>query len=81
MKHRNDGYGRTDKRSETDFPPAIPAATIILLRQLEDQPQVLMLHKNLEIDFGGLWVFPGGRIETEDFDESCLLYTSDAADE
>lgn len=70
MKHRNDGYGSTEKQAQADFPPAIPAATVILLRQRQNEPQVLMLHKNLEIDFGGLWVFPGGRIDAEDSDES-----------
>ncbi len=70
MKHRNDGYSSTEKQSGEDHPPAIPAATVILLRQHEGQPQVLMLHKNLDIDFGGLWVFPGGRIDDEDFDHT-----------
>lgn len=67
MKHPNDGYGSTEKQEASEFPPAIPAATVILLRQHNNQPEVLMLHKNLEIDFGGLWVFPGGRIDEEDY--------------
>ena len=70
MKHRNDAYADTEKGSEENFPPAIPAATVILLRQIEGQPQVLMLQKTPEIDFGGLWVFPGGRIDDEDFEKS-----------
>ena len=69
MKHRNDTYGVTEKKSNTVFPPAIPAATVILLRQTKEKLQVLMLHKNPGVDFGGLWVFPGGRIDDEDFDE------------
>ena len=63
MKHATNGYGSTEKQVSSDFPPAIPAATVILLRENNGQPEVLMLHKNQEIDFGGLWVFPGGRIE------------------
>lgn len=51
----------------------IPAATVIPLR---DTPQpdgstaleVLMLRKNSKIAFGGMWVFPGGRIDPEDDD-------------
>lgn len=51
----------------------IPAATVIPLR---DTPQpgggtaleVLMLRKNSKIAFGGMWVFPGGRVDPEDDD-------------
>lgn len=50
----------------------IPAATVIPLR---DAPQpdgstaleVLMLRKNSKLAFGGMWVFPGGRIDPEDW--------------
>ena len=67
MKHRNDGYSDDfSRQSEEDHPPAIPAATVVLLRERETGAEVLMLHKNPEIDFGGLWVFPGGRIEEEE---------------
>lgn len=49
--------------------PAIPAATVVLLR---DEPgrglQTLMLHRSSRGAFGGLWVFPGGRVEDEDRD-------------
>ena len=67
MKHPNDGYGTVERQESSDFPPAIPAATVVLLRQNHGEPEVLMLHKNQDIDFGGLWVFPGGRIDNEDF--------------
>lgn len=67
MKHRNDSYGDTDPQSDEEFPPAIPAATVVLLRQHADELQLLMLHKTTEIDFGGMWVFPGGRIDDEDY--------------
>ena len=67
MKHRNDTYGNTDAVTDSEFPPAIPAATVILLRQHDEEMQVLMLHKTDEIDFGGMWVFPGGRIDKEDY--------------
>jgi 8-oxo-dGTP pyrophosphatase MutT (NUDIX family) len=48
----------------TDTPP-IPAATILLLRDAPEL-EVLMLHKSSQIAFGGMWVFPGGRIDAED---------------
>lgn len=50
----------------------IPAATVIPLRDaLQDDGgtalEVLMLRKNSKLAFGGMWVFPGGRIDPEDW--------------
>ncbi len=68
-QHRNDMYGNIDARSEDDagVEPTIPAATVILLRDGEQGVEVLMLRKNSKITFGGMWVFPGGKIDAEDF--------------
>lgn len=46
----------------------IPAATVIPLRDADDGVEVLMLRKNSKLAFGGMWVFPGGRIDPEDDD-------------
>ncbi|MDA1075465.1 MAG: NUDIX hydrolase, partial [Proteobacteria bacterium] len=66
--HRNDMYGKIDARSEADEGVAapIPAATVVLLRDGDSGVEVLMLRKNSKITFGGMWVFPGGRIDDED---------------
>ena len=48
--------------------PAIPAATVVVLRNGPDGPESLMLRKNSRIAFGGMWVFPGGRIDDGDHD-------------
>ena len=48
--------------------PAIPAATVILLRDSEAGVETLMLRRNSKIAFGGMWVFPGGRVEEGDDD-------------
>ena len=45
---------------------AIPAATVIPLRDTDTGPEVLMLRKNSKLAFGGMWVFPGGRIDDDD---------------
>lgn len=63
-RHRNDIYGE-NLEAVGDASPAIPAATVVLLRDTSG-PQVLMLHKTSKIAFGGMWVFPGGRIDAED---------------
>ena len=44
----------------------MPAATVILLRDTDAGPETLMLRKNSKIAFGGMWVFPGGRVDDED---------------
>ncbi len=64
MKHRNDIYGDIDQREGGSR--AIPAATVVLLR---DAPglEVLMLHKSSKVGFGGMWVFPGGRVDADDY--------------
>jgi len=46
--------------------PAIPAATVILLRDSPAGIETLMLRRNSKIAFGGMWVFPGGRVEESD---------------
>ena len=51
-------------------PPAIPAATLILLREFPDQPpQVLMVERSPAMTFApGAAVFPGGRVDPADVD-------------
>jgi 8-oxo-dGTP pyrophosphatase MutT (NUDIX family) len=48
-------------------PDAVPAATVVVLRDVDDGPEVLMLQRDQGLSFaGGMWVFPGGRIDPED---------------
>jgi len=67
VKHRNDIYG-DDVAVREGGNPAIPAATVVLLRDTHEL-EVLMLHKTSSIAFGGMWVFPGGRVDPEDYPE------------
>ena len=46
--------------------PAIPAATVVLARDGADELEVLMLHRTSTVAFGGMWVFPGGRVDDAD---------------
>ncbi len=46
--------------------PAIPAATVVLVRDGDDGLEVLMLHRVSQVAFGGMWVFPGGRVDDGD---------------
>lgn len=65
-RHRNDIYGENPAAHDTQA-PAIPAATVVLLRDHAQRLEVLMLHKASQIAFGGMWVFPGGRIDAADY--------------
>ncbi len=49
-----------------DENPAIPAATVVLVRDGVDGIEVLMLHRVSKVAFGGMWVFPGGRVDDGD---------------
>ena len=63
-KHKNDIY--EDNQSEGgNESTVIAAATVLLLRERE-QLEVLMLQKTSKIEFGGMWVFRGGKIDSED---------------
>ncbi len=48
-------------------PDAIPAATVVVLRDSVTGVEVLMLHRDRDLSFaGGMWVFPGGRVDPGD---------------
>jgi 8-oxo-dGTP pyrophosphatase MutT (NUDIX family) len=50
--------------------PAIPAATVILLRDRASGLETLMVRRSTRLQFGGMWVFPGGRIDPDDYPAS-----------
>ncbi len=48
-------------------PDAIPAATVVPIRDGADGLEVLMVLRRRQLaDFGGSWVFPGGRLDPAD---------------
>lgn len=48
-------------------PDAVPASTVVVLRDATDGPEVLMLRRDRALSFaGGMWVFPGGRVDAAD---------------
>lgn len=66
MSSPGDDFGRRIAAGKGDASVIVPAATVILLRDTETGPETLMLRKNSKIAFGGMWVFPGGRVDDED---------------
>ncbi len=58
---------------EKPIPPAIPAATIMLLRDGEQGLEVFMVVRHHQIDFAsGALVFPGGKVDAQDTEPSVL---------
>ena len=53
--------------------PVTAAATVVILRDHAGELEVLMLRRGAEAAFaGGLWVFPGGKIDAEDHGEGVV---------
>ncbi len=49
--------------------PAFPSATVVLVRGAESALEVLMVRRSRDVrHMGGMWVFPGGRIDPDDGD-------------
>ena len=47
---------------------AAPAATVVLVRDGDDGLEVLLARRSSKLAFhGGAWVFPGGRIDPDDY--------------
>ena len=57
-----------------------PAATVVLVRETADDIEVLMMRRGERLAFlGGLWVFPGGRVEAVDRSPEALAVIPDQA--
>ena len=69
-QRRFDAWERLHRNGETS--ELIPAATVVVMRDGDRGLESLMLRKNSKVAFGGMWVFPGGRIDEEDtaFDQN-----------
>lgn len=46
--------------------PAIPGATVVPLRDGPTGLEVLLVKRAAAVDYGGMWAFPGGRVEHDD---------------
>ena len=77
--YRKDILGDLDQHTDSVY-PLIPAATVVLLRTQNGAVEVLMLQKNMGIAFGGMWVFPGGKIDAADYpDDNDMLSAASTA--
>ena len=71
---------------QTSFVPAAEAdvrraATVMLLRDTPAGPAVFMMKRTSRIDFGGLHVFPGGKVNPEDAHGEMAAHCAGLSDE
>jgi len=59
--------------NSTPDTPIIPSATVLLVKDIEDDFEIFMVTRHQKIKFaGGALVFPGGKLDPEDSDEALL---------
>ena len=52
-----------------------PAASVLLIRDNNQRIEVFMIKRSMKTNFGGVWVFPGGKIDNEDISNNYLKYS------
>ena len=52
-----------------ELPAAVPAATVVVIRDGDAGIETLMLRRSGHGAFAGHWVFPGGKVDDDDRDE------------
>ena len=58
-----------------------PAATVLLVRDCDDELEVLMVKRSKRPPFGNLYVFPGGKIDESDKDPNITNFCNGLNDE
>lgn len=68
-------------RSLSDIPVARPSSTVVLVRETDAVPELLMMRRHERASFGGAFAFPGGVLEPADHDvaEYCDGVTAEEA--
>ncbi|MGR8947664.1 MAG: NUDIX hydrolase [Gammaproteobacteria bacterium] len=57
----------TKSTDRKQIAPPLPSASVIFVRDIDEQIEVLLVQRNAKIKFhGGAWVFPGGKVDDED---------------
>jgi len=52
--------------SNSDSIPALPSATIVLVREAESEPEILMVRRRAGDAFGDSYAFPGGVVDADE---------------
>ena len=57
-----------------------PAASVLLIRDTNQRIEVFMIKRSMKTNFGGVWVFPGGKIDNEDISNNNSKYSPNLDD-
>ena len=63
----------TDNKNYQKVPT--PAASVLLIRDADKKIEVFMIKRSMKTNFGGAWVFPGGKIDHEDVSNDYQKYS------
>ena len=71
------------QKADPNAPPADPkpAATVLLVRASNENIEVFMIKRNAKTNFGGAWVFPGGKLDPVDEEIEINSFCSGLTDE
>ncbi len=58
-----------------DIEPVHPAATVVLVRDASEGLEALLVQRSKAVQhMGGMWVFPGGKVDSQDYPEDGDAY-------
>ena len=65
------------QEADPSLPPSEPkpAATVLLVRTIEEAVEVFMIQRSIKTNFGGAWVFPGGKLDEYDLKDELIRQT------
>ena len=71
------------QKADPNLPAAEPrpAATVLLVRSPSEAIEVFMIKRNAKTNFGGAWVFPGGKLDLVDSEVEINSFCSGLTDE
>tara|TARA_B100001029_G_scaffold33327_1_gene25162 strand:- start:1054 stop:1959 length:906 start_codon:yes stop_codon:yes gene_type:complete len=73
------------QKADPGSPPSIPkpAATVLLVKSISEAVEVFLIQRSIKTNFGGAWVFPGGKLDEydlkEDINDFCTGLTDKVA--
>ncbi|MDC3086659.1 NUDIX hydrolase [Pelagibacteraceae bacterium] len=65
-EYQNYQINHTLSNANESNQPLIPAATVLLVRDHNSKIEVFMIKRAIKTNFGGAWVFPGGKVDSSD---------------
>ena len=71
------------QQADPNLPPSEPkpAATVLLVRTIQESVEVFMIQRSIKTNFGGAWVFPGGKLDKYDLKDDINNYCRGLTDE